>query len=139
FNLVIRAADVPTWNDLGPAGEGVVMSTPWHPGLGYPGTDAVTERHLEEVGRPADPVIGSAYALVEILADAIERAGTLDHDAVRDAIAATDGLSTIIGPITFREDGTAPVPNPHMQRVGGAIELVWPAESATADLVYPAP
>lgn len=139
FNLVVRAADVPTWNDLGPAGEGVVLSTPWHPGLGLPGTEAVNERHLEEVERPADPVVGSAYALVEILADAIERAGTLDHDAVRDAIAATDGLSTIIGPITFREDGTAPVPNPQMQRVGGAIELVWPAESATADLVYPAP
>ncbi|HEX6220797.1 MAG TPA: amino acid ABC transporter substrate-binding protein [Acidimicrobiia bacterium] len=139
FNLVIRAADVPTWNDLGAAGEGVVLSTPWHPGLGLPGTEAVNERHIEEVGRPADPVVGSAYALVEILADAIERAGTLDHDAVRDAIAGTDGLSTIIGPITFREDGTASVPNPHMQRVGGAIELIWPAESATSDLVYPAP
>ena len=139
FNLVIRAADVPTWNDLGPAGEGVVLSTPWHPALGLPGTEAVNERHLEEVGRPADPVVGSAYALVEILADAIERAGTLDHDAVRDAIAATDGLSTIIGPITFRENGTAEVPNPHMQRIGGAIELIWPAEAATSDLVYPAP
>ena len=139
FNLVIRAADVPTWNDLGEAGEGVVLSTPWHPALGYSGTEAVNERHIEEEGRPADPVVGSAYALIEILADAIERAGTLDHDAVRDAIAATDGLETIVGPITFREDGTAPVPNPHMQRIGGAIELIWPAESATADLVYPSP
>jgi branched-chain amino acid transport system substrate-binding protein len=139
FNLVIRAADVPTWNDLGAAGEGVVLSTPWHPALGYPGTEAVNERHIEEVGRPADPVVGSAYALIEILADAIERAGTLDHDAVRDAIAETDGLETIIGPITFREDGTASVPNPQMQRIGGAIELIWPEDSATSELVYPAP
>ena len=139
FNLVVRAADVPTWNDLGEAGEGVVLSTPWHPGLGLPGTDEVNQRHIDEEGRPADPVVGSAYALIEILVDAIERAGTLDHDAVRDAIAATDGLSTIIGPITFREDGTAEVPNPHMQRIGGAIELIWPADSATADLVYPSP
>jgi branched-chain amino acid transport system substrate-binding protein len=138
FNLVVRAADVPTWNDLGEAGEGVVMSTPWHPGLGFPGTEEVNARHLDEEGRPADPVVGSAYALVEILADAIERAGTLDHEAVRDAIAATDGLSTIIGPITFRENGTAPVPNPLMQRVAGAIELIWPADAATSDLVFPA-
>ncbi|HEX9643084.1 MAG TPA: amino acid ABC transporter substrate-binding protein [Acidimicrobiia bacterium] len=137
FNLVVRAADVPTWNDLGDAGDGVVLSAPWHPALGFPGTDAVNERHLEEEGRPADPVVGSAYALVEILADAIARAGTLDHDAVRDAIAATD-LMTIIGPVTFREDGTAPVLNPLMQRVEGSIALVWPVESATADLVYPA-
>jgi branched-chain amino acid transport system substrate-binding protein len=138
FNLVVRAADVPTWNDLGEAGEGVVLSTPWHPGLGFPGTEEVNARHLDEEGRPADPVVGSAYALVEILADAIERAGTLDHEAVRDAIAGTDGLSTIIGPITFREDGTAPVPNPLMQRVGGAIELIWPADAATSELVFPA-
>jgi branched-chain amino acid transport system substrate-binding protein len=135
FNLVVRGADVPTWNDLGEAGEGVVLSTPWHPGLGFPGTEEVNQRHIDEEGRPADPVVGSAYALVEILADAIERAGTLDHAAVRDAIAATDGLSTIIGPITFREDGTAAVPNPLMQRVAGAIELIWPADAATADLV----
>lgn len=138
FNLVVRAADVPTWNDLGEAGEGVVLSTPWHPGLGFPGTEEVNARHLDEEGRPADPVVGSAYALVEILADAIERAGSLDHEAVRDAIAGTDGLSTIIGPITFREDGTAPVPNPLMQRVGGAIELIWPADAATSELVFPA-
>ncbi|HEX7098464.1 MAG TPA: amino acid ABC transporter substrate-binding protein [Acidimicrobiia bacterium] len=139
FNLVIRGADVPTWNDLGQAGDGVVLSTPWHPGLGFPGTEEVNQRHIEEEGRPADPVVGSAYALIEILADAIERAGTLDREAVRDAIAATDGLETIIGPITFRDDGTAEVPNPHLQRIGGAIELIWPAESATAELVYPAP
>ncbi len=139
FNLVVRAADVPTWNDLGPAGDGVVLSTPWHPGLGLPGTDAVNQRHLDEVGRPADPVVGSAYALVQILADAIERAGTLDREAVRDAIAATDGLETILGPITFRENGTAPVPNPLMQRYDGAIRLIWPAGSGTSELVYPAP
>jgi branched-chain amino acid transport system substrate-binding protein len=139
FNLVIRAADVPTWNDLGAAGEGVVLSTPWHPALGYPGTEAVNERHIADEGRPADPVVGSAYALIEVLADAIERAGTLDHDAVRDAIAETDGLETLIGPISFREDGTAPVPNPQMQRIGGAIELIWPEDSATSELVYPTP
>ncbi len=139
FNLVVRAADVPTWNDLGQAGDGVVLSTPWHPGLGYPGTDEVNQRHIDEVGRPADPVVGSAYALVQILADAIERAGTLDHEAVRDAIAATDGLMTIIGPITFRDDGSAPVPNPLMQRIEGSIRLIWPADAAADDLVYPAP
>jgi branched-chain amino acid transport system substrate-binding protein len=35
FNLVVRAADVPTWNDLGAAGEGVLLSAGWHPALGF--------------------------------------------------------------------------------------------------------
>jgi hypothetical protein len=56
---------------------------------------------------------------------------------VRDAIAATD-MMTVAGPITFREDGTAPITNPLMQRIGGGVELVWPADAATQELVYPA-
>lgn len=53
--------------------------------------------------------------------------------------SATARSPTIIGPISFRDDGTAAVPNPHMQRIGGAIQLIWPADAATADLVFPAP
>jgi branched-chain amino acid transport system substrate-binding protein len=138
FNLVVRAADVPTWNDLGDAGNGVLLSAGWHPDLGFPGIDAMNQRHIDEEGRPADPIVGGAYSLIQIVADAIERAGTLDHDAVRDAIAATD-LMTVAGPITFREDGTSPITNPLMQRIDGSVVLVWPADAATAPLVYPSP
>jgi branched-chain amino acid transport system substrate-binding protein len=137
FSLVVRAADVPTWNDLGEVGDGVVLSAGWHPALGFEGIEPVNQRHIEEEGRPADPVVGGSYSLVQILADAIERAGTLDPEAVRDAIAATD-LDTLVGPITFREDGTSPITNPLMQRQGGGVELIWPAESATAEILYPA-
>ena len=138
FNLVVRAADVPTWNDLGPAGEGVLLSAGWHPALGFPGIEEMNQRHIDEEGRPADPVVGGSYSLVQILADAIERAGTLDHEAVRDAIAATD-MMTVAGEITFREDGTSPITNPLMQRIEGGVQLVWPAESATQPLVFPSP
>jgi branched-chain amino acid transport system substrate-binding protein len=138
FNLVVRAADVPTWNDLGAAGEGVLLSAGWHPALGFPGIEEMDQRHIDEEGRPADPIVGGSYSLIQILADAIERAGTLDHQAVRDAIAATD-LMTVAGQITFREDGTSPITNPLMQRIEGGVQLVWPAESATEPLVYPSP
>ncbi|HEX9763520.1 MAG TPA: amino acid ABC transporter substrate-binding protein [Acidimicrobiia bacterium] len=137
FNLVVRAADVPTWPDSGPSGEGVLLSAGWHPDLGYEGIEAIDTRHMEEEGRRADPIVGGSYALIQILADAIERAGTLDPVAVRDAIAATD-METVVGPITFREDGTAPISNPLMQRVGTEIKLIWPQGSATSELWYPA-
>lgn len=137
FNLVVRAADVPTWPDTGAAGEGVLLSAGWHPDLGYPGIEAIDARHVEEEGRRADPVVGGSYALIQILADAIERAGTLDPVTIRDAIAATD-LMTVVGPITFRDDGTSPITNPLMQRVAGEIRLIWPAGSATSELWYPA-
>lgn len=137
FSLVVRAADVPTWNDLGDVGDGAVLSAGWHPDLGYPGIDELNARHIEEEGRPADPVVGSAYATVQILADSIERAGTLDHAAIRDAMAATD-MMTVAGPITFREDGTVPIDNPLSQRQGGSVVLVWPQTEGAGELLYPA-
>jgi branched-chain amino acid transport system substrate-binding protein len=137
FSLVVRAADVPTWNDLGAVGDGVFLSAGWHPALGYPGIEPMNQRHIDEEGRPADPVVGGAYSIVQILADAIERAGTLDREAIRDAIAATD-LDTVAGHITFREYGTSPITNPLMQRQDGSVQLIWPAEAATAEILYPA-
>lgn len=139
FSLAVRAADVPTWNDLGAVGNYALLSAGWHAALRFTDdVDAINERHNAEEGRPADPIVGVAYATLEILKDAIERAGTLDHEAVRDAIAATD-MMTVAGPVVFRENGTVIRENPLMQRVDGAVELVWPTEFATIDLVYPAP
>ena len=40
--------------------------------------------------KPALALTGPAYACVQILADAISRAGAVEPDAIRDAIAATD-------------------------------------------------
>jgi branched-chain amino acid transport system substrate-binding protein len=137
FNLVVRAADVPTWNDLGDVGDGVVLSAGWHPDLGFEGIGPVNDRHIEEEGRPADPIVGGSYALLQIVADAIERAGTLEPGAIRDAIAATD-MDTVVGPVTFREDGTAPIENPLMQRQDGAVILVWPEVDGAGTLLYPA-
>jgi branched-chain amino acid transport system substrate-binding protein len=103
----------------------------------FEGVAELNEKHIELVGRPADPIVGPAYALIQILAAAIEEAGALDRDAIRDAIAATD-MDTVIGPVTFNEDGTGNVVTAILQMQNGSQELVWPAEFATADFAYPA-
>ena len=74
---------------------------------------------------------------VEAGRDAIERAGTLDPQDIRDALAATD-LDTVAGHITFREDGTSPIDNPLMQRQDGAVKLIWPVTENSAEMIYPA-
>jgi len=139
LSLIIRAPDAPTWMEaLGPAGDYALFSPGWHNAMDYPGVDELNEAHMELMDRPADPIVGPSYALIQILANAIEEAGTLDRAAVRDAIAATD-LDTVIGHMTFREDGTGVVTPAMLQYQEGKVQLVWPAEFATADLVYPAP
>ena len=138
FSFMVRAADVPTWRDLGTVGDYVVLAPGWHNAMTYPGVSDLNAAHVESQGRPADPMVGPAYSAIQILVDAIERAGTLEHEALRDAIAETD-MTAMIGPVTFRDDGTGVVVTPFLQYQNGQIELVWPQEFATADLVIPAP
>jgi branched-chain amino acid transport system substrate-binding protein len=83
--------------------------------------------------------VGPAYACVQIAAAAIARAGSAtEHAKIRDAIAATD-MTTVIGPVRFRPDGTGIVANAFAQWQNGKQELVYPKEFATAPLAYPAP
>ena len=139
FSVVIRAPDVPTWSQsLGPVGDYVAFMPGWHNAMAFPGVDMLNEAHMEMMDRPADPMVGPSYSLIQILAAAIEEAGTLDRDAIRDAIGATD-MDTMIGPVTFREDGTGDVITAILQYQNGRPELVWPAEFATAEFAYPAP
>jgi branched-chain amino acid transport system substrate-binding protein len=139
FALVIRAPEGLNWGEsMGKVGDFVTIFPGWHHGAKFPGVDKLNEEYQAKFGRPADLLTGPAYACVQIVAAAIEKAGTLDRDAVRDAMAATD-METVIGPVTFNEDGTGNVLNPLIQWQNGKMELVWPPEQATAKFVYPAP
>jgi branched-chain amino acid transport system substrate-binding protein len=139
YSLVIRAPEGVQWGtDMGTTGEYVTIFPGWHNAENFPGVDELNAQYQEAFGRPADLLTGPAYACVQIFADAIERAGTLDREAIRDAVAATD-LMTVVGPVTFNEDGTGNVLNPLIQWQNGQLELVWPADQASAELAYPAP
>ena len=94
--------------------------------------------HVKKIGRPADPVTGPAYACVQILAAALNKANAADREKIRDAIAATD-MTTVVGPVKFRPDGTGIVQGAFLQWLDGQQELVWPKEFATKPLAYPAP
>ena len=139
FVLLVRAPDAATWGEsTGTAGDLVTMFAGWHYGENFPGVAEINTRHTTDFGRPADILVGPAYACVQILADAITRAGTLDRDAIRNALADTD-IMTVVGPVTFNADGTGNVLNPLVQWQDGQMQLVWPLDQKTADFIYPAP
>lgn len=139
FTMLVRGPDAATWGEnLGSAGDTVTMFAGWHYGEKFPGVAEINTRHQADFGRPADILVGPAYSCVQVLADAITRAGTLDRDAIRDALAATD-MMTVIGPVSFNADGTGNVLNPLVQWQMGKMELVWPLDQATAKFIYPAP
>jgi branched-chain amino acid transport system substrate-binding protein len=138
-NLFIRAADPPVWSqNLGKDGDYALFMPGWHFAARYPKVTELNEAHQKLLNRPADPLVGPSYACVQIIADAATRAKVLDRDKLRDAIAATK-MTTVVGPVSFRPDGTGEVKVFVLQWLKGKQELVWPKEFATAPFGYPAP
>ncbi len=137
--MMIRAADAAGWTQaLGKDGEDVLLSPGWHHALRFPGVQELNAKHEQRFGRPADVLVGPAYACVQIVANAIERAGKVEPAAIRDALATTN-LQTVVGMVRFRPDGTGIVHTVFLQWQAGKQELVWPKDLGAGRLLYPAP
>jgi branched-chain amino acid transport system substrate-binding protein len=137
--VMIRAADAVSWTQaLGKDGDYVVLAPGWHHAFTYPGVAEINAKHQQRFGRPADVLVGPSYACVQIVVNAIERAGSLDPVAIRNAMATTD-LQTVEGPVRFRSDGTGIVPFVLVQWQGGVQQLVWPQGPGAVPFQYPAP
>jgi branched-chain amino acid transport system substrate-binding protein len=139
LTVLIRAPDSAPWSkNLGKDGDYTVLAAGWHHAMKAPAVTELNATHEKKLGRPADPIVGPAYACVQIVAAAIAKAGALEPAKVRDAVAATD-MTTVIGPVKFRPDGTGIVQAAFAQWINGKQELIYPKEFATAPIAYPAP
>ncbi len=91
----------------GEAVEGLYTGT----GFFTPDTDPQVRRYVEafEEAYGAKPNFHAAlaYDAMMLLADAIERAGTTESEAIRDALAATENFPGLTGSITFTPKGDA--------------------------------
>ena len=136
--LMIRAPDAPSWAQaLGKDGDYVFLTPGWHNAFKAPGVAELNAKHQQRFGRPADVITGPAYACMQIVAVAIEKAGKLDATAIRDALAATN-MQTVVGPVRFRPDGTGIQPFVVVQWQNGTQQMVWPKELGATQSLYPA-
>ncbi|GAA3334713.1 branched-chain amino acid ABC transporter substrate-binding protein [Amorphoplanes nipponensis] len=74
-----------------------------------PGLADWSRRYRAAFGAAPGPSTVEAYDAVNVALDAVARAGSVDHAAVRAAIATTD-LPAMSGPLSFRADGTRTTP-----------------------------
>jgi branched-chain amino acid transport system substrate-binding protein len=116
----------------------------WSPSVSSEGTVFGTAANYsaifnKEYGYVPPYQAAESTAAVIVMADAITRANSLDKDAVRDTLAATD-LSTFYGQIKFSEAGNN-IAKPMILRqlIDGKYYVVAPANVAEAELVYPRP
>lgn len=151
FISLLVAPPEPTFAEIGDAAFGIVGPSQWEPqaaftvDYGPSGADFVSAYKAAYNEEPSYHAAGG-YVAALILQKAIETAGSLDTDAVKAALDATD-MTTFFGPLKFDTSAEA-----HGLQVGhdmifiqwqkdaaGALvkQVIWPLAGKTADLTYP--
>lgn len=81
-----------------------------YPGIGGTTAASLAKRYTDTHNNSLNLGIGNAYSLMQVLNDAIQRAGSLDRNAINDAIAKTD-LNTVAGLVKFTDTHDSPMPS----------------------------
>jgi branched-chain amino acid transport system substrate-binding protein len=129
---------------MGKAAEYALCASQWDASLsyedGYFGSASDYAKLFQETyDYPAPYQAAESSAGVLVFADALQRAGSLEPAAVRDALAATD-IMTFYGPVKFDETGkNTAKPMVLYQIQDGQYKVVAPAEWASAELIHPMP
>jgi branched-chain amino acid transport system substrate-binding protein len=120
--------------------EGVMGTGAWNPKVPYPGAKEFWERMVQFAGAGKVDWYGNAfcYSSVQILQQAIEKAGTLDRKEIRKVLA-TSTFPTVIGPVKFVNQINVQSPGEVGQWQNGAFEIVASKEHRTAKPIYPKP
>lgn len=133
---------MPFIEGAGDAAEYVLSSTMWAPTVPYPGAQDYWDRYIERFGSVPSYHGAQAYAAVQVIADVLNRAESLDPQGILAALDGTD-VMTIYGRITFEDYNgfynQARVPTALIQVQNGEFVTVWPEDVKSADAIYPIP
>ena len=98
----------------------------WNSKNGAPMSEELQNRYVKEHNGLDSVNIGLSYANLEILCMAIERAGSIESEKVRDAIFSGQFKSATVGDVKFDEKGLAFKPLNAMQWWNGERMPVYP-------------
>ncbi len=91
----------------GAAAEGVITFTGWSSLAATPGNQAFIENYRAAYGTDPNPWAAQSYTTLHILASAIATGQSTDSVAIRDALANTMDMDTILGQFSFDAHGDA--------------------------------
>ncbi len=105
-----------------------------------PGAREFVQAHREEFrGADLSYQTAAGYAICQILAEGIRRAGSLDGGKIREAILKLE-LNTVFGPFRVDQDGFQIAHKVVMfQWQDGKKAIVWPEELAPGKPRFPTP
>jgi len=105
--------DVTAWGGDLPLGIGVERwwDPNWEnsPGIGGTTPRSLFERWVEDTGDPLNPMVGVVYGYIQVIIDAVERAGTLELEPLNQALGETN-MQTLMHHVEFDENHFSRMP-----------------------------
>jgi branched-chain amino acid transport system substrate-binding protein len=124
---------------LGPAAENAFGLSAWEPDLPNPGIPEFVAAYRAQFGQEPSFHAAGAYGSCQLFMEAARTAGSLDADALRDALLALE-TQTIFGTFAVDERGYQTANRGlFIQWQDGRKVIVWPDDVATARPRLPTP
>jgi branched-chain amino acid transport system substrate-binding protein len=122
--------------ELGPLSEYVLGFSQWQPNpeQGYAGVKEFIETYRDRFGAIPNYRAARAYAAMQTLEAAANKAGSFDPQKLRDALA-TIKVDTVMGPWQVDETGFMSIEPTIIQIQNGRRVIVWPPELAESDFL----
>lgn len=125
------------YKEFGKATDGIMGPGSWNRKVPYPGAKEYYENHVKKWKVEPDHWGGTLnYASLQIVEQAIAKAGSLDREKLRKVLDA-EKFETIVGPVKFTNQFNLELPGMVQQWQGGIYEIIWPQERATAEPIFP--
>lgn len=127
---------------VGDIAQGAINRSAWDAGLEGSVTYKLNEMYKEKTGRDLDDTTGRGMQGFFVMVDAINRAGSTDPEAIREALAATDlkpdQLLMGYDGVKFDEKGQNTLATTLLiQLQGDGYVAVWPEDRAVAEIELP--
>lgn len=119
--------------------QGIVGTSVWASSIKTYYNEEFQTEYKKAFGEAPSWVSAIGFAGAQAMLEAIQAAGDVDREKVREAFSKHT-IKTIIGDLKFAQDGTSTgsaLVCPQMQN--GVPEVVYPKEFATKPLIYPQP
>ena len=124
---------------LGATAEDVVGQSYWVEGMKLGDTQLITDVLKKgEISEPMYPWSPAYVAAFQIVKAAVEKAGTLDNQALMDTLKGLR-IPTVLGEAYFHETGYGSINTYPSQIQNGVYKIIWPPDVSTGKHIYPRP
>ncbi|GAA4069813.1 amino acid ABC transporter substrate-binding protein [Nonomuraea soli] len=123
------------------AAEHVLSPVGWAPTTDFPGNADLVKRYKAKFGGDAHEDAANGFTVGQVVEAAVNAVKCVEptrecQDKLADHIRQGT-FDTVVGPLSFDEQGRPEQAHMIQQYVGGKVEIVLPAEAKTADIVFP--